>query len=340
MPGESTIGRTGTAEHILLVRLKSIGDIVFTLPAVNIVRENFPQAHISYLISREHTPLLSGFRAIDEIIPLDRARYRSANPVTIMGEAFRLVQLLRRRKYRLAVDFQGYGETALLAWLTGAPQRWGARRSGARTVAYTRHLQRTGRRHPIERHVALLQQNGLKTGLIQNDFVLPETAMDDARRFCAEHHLDPAQPMLFIQPYTSRVKKDWGLDNYLALARHYRSQSFQVMFGGGPGENAALEPAAKEGFVVSAGVPLLTSAGLAKLCTLVIGGDTGLLHLAVAMGKPVRMLMNSAQPGRAYPFQHPEWAITPADRRTVASIPLHEVTDACDQVLLPVHATR
>jgi hypothetical protein len=60
----------------------------------------------------------------------------------------------------------------------------------------------------------------------------------------------------------------------------------------------------------------------------------------VAMGKPVRMLMNSAQPGRAYPFQHPEWAITPADRRTVASIPLHEVTDACDQVLLPVHATR
>src|SRR5215831_3146359 len=102
MPGESTIGRTGTAERILLVRLKSIGDIVFTLPAVNIVRENFPNARISYLISQEHTPLLSGFRAIDEIIPLDRSPYRSANPVTIMGEAFRLVQLLRRKKFRLA----------------------------------------------------------------------------------------------------------------------------------------------------------------------------------------------------------------------------------------------
>src|SRR5262245_66198231 len=118
MPGEPTTGRPSTADRILLVRLKSIGDIIFTLPAVNVVRENFPNAKISFLISREHTPLLSGFKAVDEIIPLDRARYRSANPVTIMGEAFRLVQLLRQRHFRLAIDFQGYGETALLAWLT------------------------------------------------------------------------------------------------------------------------------------------------------------------------------------------------------------------------------
>src|SRR6185369_13597778 len=175
MHAESTSDRPGTVERILLVRLKSIGDIIFTLPAVNVVRENFPTSKISFLISREHTPLLSGFRGVDEIIPLDREQYRSANPVTIMGEAFRLVQSLRQRRFRLAIDFQGYGETALIALLTGAPQRWGARRSGARTVAYTRHLQRTGRRHPIERHLALLEQNGLKTGLIRNDFMLPET---------------------------------------------------------------------------------------------------------------------------------------------------------------------
>jgi len=58
-------------------------------------------------------------------------------------------------------------------------------------------------------------------------------------------------------------------------------------------------------------VPLLVSAGLAKLCTLTVSGDTGLLHLAAAMGKRAVAIIPSTAPGNMYPFQHPEWALNP-----------------------------
>ncbi len=66
--------------NILLIRLKSIGDILFLLPAVHRVRENFPGAKITFLTSRENASLLEGFREVDEIITLDRARFQSGNP--------------------------------------------------------------------------------------------------------------------------------------------------------------------------------------------------------------------------------------------------------------------
>ena len=57
--------------NILLIRLKSIGDVLLVLPAVHRVRENFPGAKITFLTSKENVPLLRGFREVNEIIELD-----------------------------------------------------------------------------------------------------------------------------------------------------------------------------------------------------------------------------------------------------------------------------
>ena len=66
-----------TRQHILLIRLKSIGDVVLTLPAVNAMRDNFPSAKITFLTSKENAPLLRGFSEVNEVISLDRAALRS-----------------------------------------------------------------------------------------------------------------------------------------------------------------------------------------------------------------------------------------------------------------------
>ena len=67
--------------NILLMRLKSMGDVLFILPAVHLLREVFPRARISFLVSAENAPLLAGFRDVDNTITLDRARYRGGNPL-------------------------------------------------------------------------------------------------------------------------------------------------------------------------------------------------------------------------------------------------------------------
>lgn len=318
---------------ILLIRLKSIGDILFTLPAAHAVREAFPGSKITFLTFKQNAPLIQGFSAVDETIAVDHARYRSGNPAAILIETFTLLRRLRAAKFSLAVDFQGYGESAWLAWLSRAPQRWGNVYSSGRRWAYTRGLTHNSLIHPVDWNLSLLDQCGLHPAKILNQFTLPDHALDEARRVLGALGLDPARPMLFIQPFTSFPPKNWPLDRYIAVAQYWRRQKMQILFAAGPAEVAALEPVRRAGFPDAAGHSLLVTAGLIKFSSLTLGGDTGMLHLAVAMDKRVVMIMGSTGPGHAYPFQHPNWALTPQNGKPVSSIPVETVLQSIAQAL-------
>ena len=140
---------------------------------------------------------------------------------------------------------------------------------------------------------------------------------------------------LVIQPFTSSAQKNWPLDNFLAVARHWRDLGVQVIFVGGPADQVRLEPARAETFCVAAGPPLLVSAGLVQLAALTLGGDTGLGHLAVAQGCRVVMLMMHNQPGACVPFQHPDWALTPRRPGHLQELTVEQVLVATRKVLQP-----
>ena len=224
------------------------------------------------------------------------------------AEFFGLLRRIRAGKFSLAVDFQGFGETAWLARLTGAAQRWGSVYGTGRRWAYSRGLIRQEKIHPAEWNLQLLAGCGVKSNSNKNEFSLPADALTVAQNFFLENKLDAGRPTLLIQPFTSSAQKNWPLENFLAVARHWRERGVQVIFAGGPADRERLEPASKESFCVAAGLPLLVSAGLVKLATLTLGGDTGLGHLAVAQNKRVVMLMMRKNPGASVPFGHPEWA--------------------------------
>ncbi|HEY5298766.1 MAG TPA: glycosyltransferase family 9 protein [Verrucomicrobiae bacterium] len=320
-------------ENILLIRLKSIGDIVFTLPAVRAVRENFPRAKLHFLVSKEYASLLRGFSDVDEIISVDREVYHAGNFANACAATFKLLRELRARNFSRVIDFQGYGETELLAWWSGAPERWGNVYHPPRGWAYSQGVTRLESLHPAEANLFLLQQCGLKIDRIVNGFILPEDALEKARQFFAANNLDAARPTLFIQPLTSATKKNWPLKNYLELAAYFQSRGLQIIFGGGPADRAALESVRAAGFVVSAGSPLLISAGLMKLSTLVVGGDTGLLHLAVALGRRVVMLMRSNSRVHTHPFQHADWAVKSSSGQSILTVEIGAVLETIEQVL-------
>lgn len=326
----------GEIENILLIRFKSIGDILFTLPAIHVLRHHFPSAKIRFLTSKENAPLIEGFRDVDEVLAIDRSIYHSRNPVAIFQETVSLLRRLRREKFSLAVDFQGYGETGLISRLSSAKDRWGSVYRPRRGWVYTRPVKRDNLAHPADWNLSLLRQCGLSGGTIQNQFVVPEAALDEARRFLTRQGLDSGRPILFIQPFTSTPRKCWPLENFIALGQLWRNRGVQVLFGGGPADYPTLAPARGAGFPVSAGVSLLVNAGLMKLCDLVVGGDTGLLHLAVAMNKRVLMLIHSATRARCHPFQHPNWVIHPAAGSDISRITVGAVMDACGQAFAEV----
>jgi len=323
-------------ENILLIRLKAIGDVVFTLPAAEALREHFPGAQITFLTSKENASLLRGFPCVQHVIALDRAALRSGHPLKMGREFLGLIRRVRAGKFSLVVDFQGFGETAWLARITGAPRRWGSVYGRGRRWAYTRGLQREEQLHPAEWNLRLLDRCGVVCRQVSNEFSLPADALAAAREFLAANSLVSGRPTLLIQPFTSTAQKNWPLENYLAVARHWRTRGVQVVIAGGPADHAPLEPARAENFCVAAGLPLLVSAGLAQLASLTLGGDTGLGHLAVAQGRRVVLLLRHNRPGACVPFQHPDWAIVPEGPGcNIAEITIERVLAETGRVLEP-----
>lgn len=322
-------------ENILVIRLKAIGDVIFTLPAVNALRGHFPTARITFLTSRENAPLLQGFPEVNETIELDRAALRSGQPVKVAREFFGLLWRLRARRFTVAVDFQGFGETAWLARLTGASQRWGSVYGKGRQWAYTRGLIRDDRLHPADWNLELLARCGVNSGPVTNRFALPPASLAAARSVFAGCAMDPSRPTLAIQPVTSTPQKNWPMENFLAVARHWRTAGVQVIFLGGPADGPGLEPARQEQFCVATDLPLLVSAGVVALSTLTLGGDSGLGHLAVAMGRRVVMLMMNTRPGACVPYLHPNWTVAPATPGRIAEITVATVVAETARVLAP-----
>ncbi|QBG46282.1 glycosyltransferase family 9 protein [Verrucomicrobia bacterium S94] len=315
-------------KRILIIRLKSIGDVIQTLPAVRMVRENFPDAHISFLVCRSNASLIQGFQDVDEIIEIDRSRMKRGI-FAFIAELFRIIHRMINGRFSLVIDLQGYGETALLSRITGAKERWGMVYSRGRKWAYTKWANRNKHVHAIEKNIQLLTACGLKPGTIENHFVLPASSREAAKKVFISRGLDLDKPLLYIQAFTSTPSKNWPLEKYLAVAEDWRACGGQVVFGGGTADAVALAPVSAAGFEVFTGLPILVSAGLMYWSTLVLGGDTGMLHIANAMGKRAVMLIKNCHPGRADLYQHKEWVIDPSGCGSLSEIAVEKVIDTC-----------
>jgi ADP-heptose:LPS heptosyltransferase len=295
-------------KNILLIRWKSVGDVVFTLPALRCLRANFRNSQITYLTSPEFAPLIRSFSVANEILTVDRARLKRFYNGGLK-ELLNLWRRLSRKHYDIVVDFQSYGETAWLSWLTRAPQRWGLINRPSRGWAYTQAVPRDEAAHPVDALLKCLGRCGLETSPVENNFELPPETGIAAERLFLEFGLKPNVPTVFIQPFTSTPARDWPLEKSLALGRRLRDLGIQVLFGGGPADRARLTPAVSNGFPVAAGTDLLTSCGMACRCNLVVGPNTGLIHLATAAR--CRVILLNLFSAKECPYGHPDWMVTP-----------------------------
>ncbi|MEM5766985.1 MAG: hypothetical protein AAGU23_02430, partial [Bacillota bacterium] len=113
-------------ENILMIRKGAIGDIIFTLPAYYMLKANFPNSKISYLVKDRYAEVLKGFPGLDEVLPINQQISASKNMLRIWKMGTELCRRMRKNNYQLAVDFAGHGEHAFLLWLSGIKHRWGS----------------------------------------------------------------------------------------------------------------------------------------------------------------------------------------------------------------------
>lgn len=312
-----------------------MGDVVFTLPAVNLVRENFPDAHITFLTAAENRAIVEQFDAVDEVLSLDRQIFKQRHYGKGCSMLYELLKKLRSSNFCLSIDLQSYGETALLTRFTGAKDRWAwVIGNKFRRHAYTQVTARSDRLHPVDINLEMLTQFGLKTAPVRNEIRLSSCGRDEACQFFKDHGLDINLPTFVIQSFTSAPHKNWPLENYLAVAEEWRNRGYQIIFSGGPREAQLLEPAKRAGFPICI-APIATVCWLMKLSRLVIGGDTGLLHLGVAIGKRVVVLMAPDGARTPIPYGHVKWVVWTPTGNDIKGITINSVNGAIEKALMP-----
>jgi ADP-heptose:LPS heptosyltransferase len=316
-------------KEILIIRWKSIGDVVFTLPAVNCIRANFPSARLTFLVSRENAFVVEGFAAIDQVWTIDRALLRGSRFLHGTGALTKLVFRIRRQRFSLVVDLQGYGETALISRVSGAEDRWGRTARSLRSRAYTRRHTPDNSLHPARDHLNLLAEAALKSGPTENQYRLDARDRLDARAFLQGRGFLRTNPLVYLQPFTSSAAKNWPLDRHLQVASILEDIGVQVIFGGGPEDRELLRTSGVDSRRIVEGVPRRTDIALLECADLVIGGDTGFLHLAVALKTQVLLL---GRHSAVTPLGHPEQAILSPGPR-VDSITVDEVVQKIGTML-------
>lgn len=281
---------------MLVVRLGSLGDLVHTLPAVASLRESFPGARIDWLVEQKWSALLDGGAVLNDVIPLARGSWNALGAT---------VRQLRATRYACAIDFQGLYKSALLAFLSGAPRRVGfgrrVAREGGAAFFYTERVT-PGAEHVVDHNLALAEAVGARRSTCRFSLRVPvEADAEVARRLAAG-----VREYFVVSPGGGWRSKCWPPERYGQLCRELmRRHTWRAVVNVGPSERGLAEAVCRaatpvEPVVLSTGIPQLMA--LLRSARIVVAGDTGPLHLAVALGTAVVGLYGPTNPKRNGPY--------------------------------------
>src|SRR5215813_4267635 len=290
--------------RILIVKLGSIGDIVHTLPALDVVRKGLPQAEISWVVEHSTSEILRDNPLLDRLIEVDTKALRRG---LMSGETLRAprrqLRLLRASAFELALDFQGLIKSAMVARLSGAGRTYGFGREALREPASRFLLHQTVNvpegLHVIKKNLALVE-SALDIAIpadekdLEFPLSVPETHEREAREAVGTDG-----PYVVLNPGGGWPTKLWSAEKFGALADELWSHlGLRSLVTIGPGEE---ELAARALASSRSGKARAVSVSLKGLCALVrgaevyVGGETGPTHLAIAMRTPVVGLLGPTE---------------------------------------------
>jgi len=286
-----------TEPRLLVVRLGSLGDIVHTFPAVAGLRESFHQAEIVWLTHPRWKELVKSSALATEVWDIETRSLASIR---------KTLDRIRKRQFTAAIDYQGLWKSAALPFLGRVPRRIGFSSHSVREFGVP--LLYTARVHGVEAHIAdqngeLSQRAGARSGVAPFSLSLPFVSEEAALQF-PESKMDR---YIVLSPGGGWRSKCWPPERYGSLCELISTKlGLQCILNQGPDDEeyiAAIKAASGDS------APMASNSSLQQLMTLlrnalcVVGGDTGPLHLAVALGTPVVALFGPTDPARNGPYR-------------------------------------
>jgi lipopolysaccharide heptosyltransferase II len=323
---------------ILLIRLRLIGDVVFTTPIFRALRRRFPVAHLSYVVEPHAAPVVAGNPNLDEVIVATRPDARGRLLADLA-----LARRLRAARYDLVLDLHGGPRSAGLAWATGAPRRIGYTVTG-RGWMYTEQVARDRvlrPRHSVVNQWDLLAALGFDPPDPERDpteMVPAAAAVESVARKLSAAGVDAAaNPVVVVHVSAGNPFRRWPAASFVDLltALLRADPRRRVIVVSGPSEHtAAREIGARvraalgsggAGLIDDVEFDLAELRALMDVAALFVGGDSGPLHVAGTSRVPVVGLYGPTLAARSAPWRPscfvtesielPEIACRPCDQR-------------------------
>ncbi|MBK7203879.1 glycosyltransferase family 9 protein [Candidatus Amarolinea dominans] len=349
---------TAPPQRVLLIRPDHLGDLLFTTPALQRLRQVWPNAHITALVGPWGQPILADHPALDEILTLPFPGF-TRQPATSPWAPYRLLAAeadrLRAGHFDLALILRfDHWWGAWLAQRAHIPRRFGFAVPECAPFLTTA-VPYNPRRHEVEQNLALVAaasgQPEITPGPLH--FSVPPAAAAWAAAWLAGRSLAD-RPLVALLPGAGAAVKLWRAESWAALAAALQARGLTPLLAGGAGEVAlaqAINACLPEPLPSAVGETSLAQlAALLQRSALVIGLDSGPMHLAAALGVPTIHLYGPVSAASFGPWGDPArhrvitsaWACVPCNRLdfTDADLPLHPCVRAItvEQVLAALPA--
>ena len=312
--------------NILLVRLRLIGDVVFTTPAIRAIRRHYPDARITYVVEEEAAPVVRTNPHLDAVIVVSNPHA----PGRLRAD-LALIRRLRREAYDLAIDFHGGPRSSLLTWASGARKRIGYNVLG-RSWMYTTRVPRPRAlrpRHSVVSQWDVLLPLGIAPPNPETDATeMPEdpAAVAVVNQRLAEAGVGPRDRLIVVHVSAGNPFRRWPSASFVDLVcRLVEGKPHRrVILTSGPSDADAASSIATEArsrllqpereAVVQCGeFNLAELRALIGCAALYIGGDSGPLHVAGTTGVPVVGLYGPTLPVRSQPFRSASFVSSAAE---------------------------
>jgi lipopolysaccharide heptosyltransferase I len=299
---------------ILIVKLSAIGDVVHSLPLLEVLRKNFPEARIDWLVEEEGSQIIEGHKDLDRVIVSHRKSWqkrflRVNQKAAVLKEIREFIGSLRTLQYDLVIDLQGLFKSGLLTGLSRGRRKIGFT-GGGKEGSYLFLTERPHffdyDKHALDRYLAAAESLSCTINSFKGEIPIRPIDKERVDRLLRHHSLDQ-EVMVAINPVARWATKLWDEQNYAPLAdKLQRELSCKVLFTGSKGDRPLIarivERMETHPLNLAGEVNLKELAYLYTRCRLVISTDTGPMHIAAAMNTPVVALFGPTAPWRTGPY--------------------------------------
>ena len=299
--------------RILIVRLSAIGDVIRTLPAVHLIRKALPEAYLGWAVESAPHNLIKGHPEIDRFFVFPKKQIQHAIKTADFKEAKRLLKEfgaeLKTEQFEIVIDMQNLFKSGVVALLSGAKARigYGLSREGSKFFL-THHITPPYKSHQmmqfVDWQIELVRRLGIADGEVK--FVLPDYSPEvtAVNQFLNEHEI--AGDYFCLAPGTSWSNKSWTPAGMAGLADRLSEYGPVLIIGSELDRkiaNQVLELAKTAPLDTIGMFNLRELAVLLKKARFYLGGDTGPMHLAVAVGTQVFAWFGPTSPAVHGPYQ-------------------------------------